>query len=145
MTAREAERELRNTANALRREVRRATKDCLGIVLSEARSRSTGPYSTRQLAAMDHPYARRHGSPRLPAEVINVQTGGFLRRWRTAGPVPHGTGYRGSVRNDADYAGYLDTGTKRMFRRPVADAALSAARPACEARVEAALDAALEG
>ena len=43
---------------------------------------ASGPYTARDLRDMDHPYARRHGSPLLPLLPININTGRLLRSMR---------------------------------------------------------------
>lgn len=83
----------------------------LGIQI--AREQSSGPYSSAQLAAMDHPYATRHGSPMLDPSMINEQSGAFRAHWQA---VRYGMGAQ--IFNDAFYAKWLEEGTPTMFARP---------------------------
>lgn len=83
-----------------------------------ARERSSGPFSLSQLAKKDFPYAKRHGSPLLPPDMINAQSGEFRDAW-----TGRMTGARtGEIRNDAPHADFLQFGTKHMFRRPIKEA-----------------------
>lgn len=78
-----------------------------------AREQSSGPYSSAQLAAMDHPYATRHGSPMLAPWIINEQSGAFRSHWQY---VAKGIGAQ--IFNDTYYAKWLEEGTPTMFARP---------------------------
>lgn len=95
--------------------VRQATQDAgrkTGqFALEAARRFSSGPYTTAQLVAMKHPYARRLPRPPLPPEVINRQSGDFYRGWRLTGEA--------TLTNTSRHAIYLFTGTRRMIRRPI--------------------------
>jgi hypothetical protein len=86
-------------------------------VMAEAIRLSSGTHTYAQLAAMDHPYARRHGSPRLDPSVINAHTELFKNSWK----IRHESDGSMTVYNDAPYAQFLMTGTPTMFRRPVDD------------------------
>lgn len=95
--------------------VDRAVSVALDDTVQTARHMSSGGRSSRTLARMDHPYATRHGSPLLPPEIINVQSGEFLASWK-AERTPEG----GRVINDSPVADFLQFGTKYMVARPIA-------------------------
>jgi hypothetical protein len=97
--------------------------------------KSSGPFSLAALASMDHPYARRHGSPGLDPSTINVQTGTFRRRWR-ASLVSSGSVMRFEIVNDDPKAVYLIHGTPTMFARPIDQAIEERAGPIVEAAIE---------
>lgn len=84
-------------------------------VLTEAIQRSQGGLSTADQRAMDHPYAKRHGSPRAPMDEINEQTGLFKSSWR----VSRGTDGALMVENTDPKAHFLEDGTWKMFGRPL--------------------------
>ncbi len=86
-------------------------------VLAEALRLSSGTLSYADLARMDHPYARRHGSPRMDPSVINAHTELFKQSWRIRREADGSL----TIYNDAPYATFLMTGTRTMFRRPVDD------------------------
>lgn len=121
--AREIERRLRSAEEANAREA-----------LQLARAYSSGPFSTRTLAAMGHPYARRAPRPPGNPAVINRQTGAFRAAWRIvkAGDVTR-------VVNDSRLAQVFSRGTTVMIRRPIARAVAQAIRQAREKRLRAAL------
>lgn len=97
---------------------RNAVKGAAYSALDRAISMSSGPFSLAELAEMDHPYARRHGTPLLEPFIINVQSGAFRQDWdmRQVGDQHF------QVFNDNAVADYLDQGTRYMFRRPIAEA-----------------------
>lgn len=106
-------------AAALRTEIgafsERSVDLAASVALETAVRMSSGPWSRADLAAADHPYATRHGAPRLDPGQINVQTGAFRSRWR---------GFKLSrlharIVNDDPKADMLASGTERMFPRPV--------------------------
>lgn len=86
-------------------------------VLAEAIRLSSGTLSYADLARMDHPYAKRHGTPRLDPSMINTHTDQFRQSWKTR----HESDGSITIYNDAPYAQFLMTGTPTMFRRPVDD------------------------
>lgn len=79
-----------------------------------ARMRSSGTFSLAFLAAMDHPYARRHGRPRLDPAMINEQSGAFKEHWKT-----ERTGEGARIKNEDPKAQWLTDGTRFMFERPI--------------------------
>lgn len=112
------------------------------FALDEARRRSSGPFSSAELAAADHPYARRHGgafSGAYPPGTINVQRGAFLSGWEMdIGPDS------ARVSNQTEVADFLKDGTRFMVPRPVGDEVEAAAgeeigrqEALAEARLEA--------
>lgn len=98
----------------LRTAVDRAIDMALDDTVSDARRLSSGTRSSARLRQMDHPYARRHGTPLLPPEIINVQSGEFLSAWHR-----RRTSEGGQVINDSSVADFLKSGTPRMFARPI--------------------------
>lgn len=105
----------------------------------EAIRRSSGPYSLAELAAMDHPYARRHGTPLLDPSIVNDQTGGFRSRWRSPEIIRFGPEVSGRIVNDADVADWLQNGTPTMVPRPIAEAVEIYGQESVERRTEDAL------
>jgi hypothetical protein len=89
--------------------------------IHSAVSWSSGGFSSAQLAAMGHPYAKRAPHPPQDPGIINRQSGTFLRSWRSSGLeyTLEGLGIR--VFNEAPYADYLDKGTSLMILRPIID------------------------
>lgn len=106
---------LRRKADAIKQRTRDAEADNARRLLDIARAYSSGPFSTRQLRQMGHPYARRNPRPPGNPAVVNRQTGLFRASWRL---VKTANGWR--VENLAPYARYFnDKGTRRMIRRPI--------------------------
>lgn len=98
--------------------------------------KSSGPFSSSALATMDHPYARRHGSPALDPSTINVQSGAFRASWKGAVTFVGLTVMRAEIVNDDPKADLLERGTRTMFARPI--------REEIEAQSEAIFTAAIE-
>lgn len=95
----------------------------LGKAKDAAVEMSSGPYSTARLRKMDHPYARRHGSPNLPAEIINAQSGMFRSRWQAQILSSSFGSAVGRISNDSPVAEFLVKGNDKMFARPIDQAA----------------------
>lgn len=102
-----------------------AMSDACDYVLAAGRKSaivySSGPYSQEQLDAWENPYSRRHkGMPpvRLAPEIINIQTGEFIRSWKTVKTV---TNNDMTIRifNTSDHAKDFETGNFRMIARPI--------------------------
>jgi len=100
----------------------RAGASTARVVAKEAKAQSSGPVKTRNFTKVTgdpHPFARRHGSPLLPAEILNKQTGLLARSWyimriaKADGEIIY------VVRNTAPYAKFLQSGTENAFARPV--------------------------
>lgn len=127
----QAAQALQRKADAAIREVRRANEQASYEALLEARKLSSGPFSSRALRAMGHPYARRRPRPPLPAHVINVQSGRFRRAWRIAG---HGDALR--LVNDTPYGRGFARGTARMIARPISIALAARIREKRMARLK---------
>jgi hypothetical protein len=104
-------------------EIEKGFSEGIADVVKQAMALSSGPYSLGELAAMDHPYAKRHGVPLLPPEIINVQTGDFRRAWRGGMTLPFGDDLEGQITNDNWVSDYLTqpAGGHRsnMFQRPI--------------------------
>lgn len=86
-------------------------------------------HSLQDLAAEDHPYARRHGAIRIhrsgskalnnPSNRVHVQSGTLLGALK-AGPTTGGLGYRIEFDTGrAPHAAYVIQGTKVMLPRDV--------------------------
>lgn len=111
-------------------------------VKKDAVAKSSGPYSLTQLAAMDHPYARRHGKAQLPPQIINKQTDGpegFAGSWETelGGNPANPTG---QLVNRNPVADYLIHGTRYMLERPIDHAVEDDAPAIIESAVRAELE-----
>jgi len=129
MTLAEAVRHFGDAERWFRRDLKWGVDRAIESGLEEARRRSSGRYSLAELARMDHPYARRHGSPRLDASTINVQSGVFRSAWRSDDPRAGEAPIAGRIFNDSAVADYLDNGTRTMFARPIGTAVEEAVRP----------------
>lgn len=131
---------LRKKAEALQQQVRAAEDASAREALSIARTYSSGPFSTRALAAMGHPYARRAPRPPGNPAVVNRQSGRFRAAWRIVR-----SGDRIRLVNDAPYARYFnDRGTRLMIRRPITRAVAQAIRRSRERRLRGAAQLALD-
>lgn len=97
--------------------------------------------STRQLARMGHPYARRQfrskgkgarGGLPAPDFAINRQSGRVATGWHVNVSAPGAAGnIRVSLTNTAPWFRWLHTGTKKMIRRPILQVSLAMARRHC--------------
>lgn len=119
---REAAARCRRIADALRDEVMAEAAKIGEDAKAIAVALSSGPYSAFQLAAMDHPYATRHGSPQLPPQIINAQTGTFRESWYVWGPIFRDNSVVIKLTNLDPKSEFLKYGTERMFARPIDDA-----------------------
>lgn len=146
MTPNEAARALERMARDLTRNVQDAERMSLLDLRDEAERFSGGPLQARDLARMDHPYARRHGSPRLNPDLVNQQdagedTGRFAASWVAEGPEVDGDELVSSLFNvDPKAAEFLEDGTDTMFPRRPHEAALEVVAPRREERLERAVD-----
>lgn len=82
---------------------------------------SSGHLHPSQRRKMDYPYAKRHGTLGMPANIINVATGDFLSKWAVEEATSFGKSLttRGKVINTSKIADYLTEGTDTMFGRPI--------------------------
>jgi hypothetical protein len=136
MTPERAAAEFARVARELPEAVRGVVRQSAVELLSFAREQSSGPLQERDLARMDHPYARRHGRPRLNPNLINRRLGNFYAGWDLEGPFAVGGAFSASVFNTSDEAEYLADGTRFMFERHPEEAALEREQPLFEARAE---------
>lgn len=120
-----AKRELRAVRADIQRECRTAVGTAIKKGWQEARYFSHGPLSMAQLSALKHPYsARRPNFGAMPGgdpTIINYQTGAFARDWMYDPPRATDSGISAKIYNDNEVADYLNEGTDRMVRRPLAD------------------------
>jgi len=131
---------LRKKAQAVGQQARAAEDANAREALQVAQRYSSGPFSTRVLAVLGHPYARRAPRPPGNPAVINRQSGRFRSSWRVVR-----TGERIRLVNDAPYAKYFnDAGTQRMIRRPIMRAVGQAIRRSRERRLARAMQLALD-
>lgn len=111
-------------------------------LLETADRYASGPYLLAALAAMDHPYARRHGRAMLDPRVVNIQRGTFRSSFRVrlvAGDPPVLV-----MDNVAPHARFLFSGTRLMVERPIMDAIQAEVAPRAAAECARALAAALQ-
>jgi hypothetical protein len=94
-----------------------ATDGSAEHTLRIARELSSGPFSSRNLAMLGHPYRIGGRAPMDPA-VINRQSGRFYRGWVIVGPRQEGGGIGARVINLVPYSRELFAGTRRMIARP---------------------------
>lgn len=124
MTPEQAAQQLRHRGGSLRIEGERALQRSLDRLKEAAEARSQGTLTEADLHALDHPYARRHGSPRRDPDTVNQQSGDFAAAWEAEGPTTTGDGFAGVVFNTDDKAEFLEDGTAVMFARAPHEAAL---------------------
>ena len=115
--------------NAFKDALKQGVADTLLEGYRKGRTMSSGTVSYLQLALEDHPYARRHGSPLRPPEIINSHRGEFYNGWMISDPVETAGDITGSVENHSltskgrDLSDYLTQPrgwpTTRMFQRPI--------------------------
>jgi hypothetical protein len=131
---------LRRKATAVQQQARSAEEATAREALALARKQSSGLVSSRELARMGHPYARRRPRPPGSPAVVNRQSGRFQAAWRVVR-----TGDRLRLVNDARHARYLnDRGTRLMIRRPITRAVAQAIRRSRERRLRAGVQLALD-
>ena len=121
-----------------------------GVDLLETAHRfSSGTLTYPDLERLDHPYARRHGVPLLPPEIISTHTNQFRSSWRSEDPHDEGDDTLvTSIYNVDPKADYLDQSQghprTRMFARPIADAVLAEVEPRRLERLNRAVDTAYQ-
>lgn len=115
-----AKKDIRSLQREMKRELTRAAGATVGKVRAKAVERSSGPFTQKQLAAKDHPYAARHPAPLLDPSLINSQRGVFRSAWDEDLPRVSDTRIAGKVFNMSDVADFLQFGTATMVRRPIA-------------------------
>jgi len=152
MTPAEFAADLHRRADALPGEVAEAVELTAQDALTRARWWSSGSLSLKQMRrkSVDHPYARRHGSPKLNPDFINTQTGVFAASWRHSAPVEDAEGnLTAAVFNTDPKAPYLeqpDGGpNSKMFARHPHEQVAAEVAPRFEQRVALALTRVLEG
>lgn len=113
----DAARDLKRFQQRLVRSIQEAEARTAKSGLEIARKQSSGTTSTAQLRKEDHPYAKRHGSPKRDPSTINVQSGAFRAEWhiQTGRSLEDGP----AIVNYSKVAGFLQAGTPTMFERPV--------------------------
>lgn len=115
--------DLARLAESLRLAAKFAVIETAYAARARAVELSSGPHSYADLAALGHPYALRHGSPKLDPNVVNVQSGQFRAAWEVTGPTEQGDAIVAALQNTAPHAddlaeGLVD-GRRLMFpRRP---------------------------
>jgi hypothetical protein len=115
----DAARYFRTEQQRIRLDLRRAAAAAIQSGFEYAKRESSGPFSLSALAAMDHPYAKRHGSPMLDPGRINIQTGDFYRGWNNSKPMAGDAIILGRIYNLDRVADFLKYGTRFMFARPI--------------------------
>jgi hypothetical protein len=111
-----------NIAEEFTHAIARGVEHAMHDTEREADRRSAGPYSSAELAAKDHPYAKRHGSPQLDPSIVNEQTGDFREHWKRSLTVIQKGDYDSRLINESEHADYLKNGNKFTFRRPIGEA-----------------------
>lgn len=98
----------------IRRGIRRGMEILRKRTLRRLYTYSSGPYSSKELRALHHPYATRHGAPMLNPSRINVQgVQGVREEWKASVAFTELT-----FENDHPiYQRFLRDGTHKMFRR----------------------------
>ena len=88
---------------------------------NEAHRASSGSLTYRDLARLDHPYARRR--VRLNPNLVNRHRGEFDKGWRSEGPALHPDAFTSEMWNESAVAAFFVRGTDRMVARHPEDAA----------------------
>jgi hypothetical protein len=150
---------LATLSDRLTRALENAEAASLADALAEAERLSAGAFTTKQLAALGHPYAARDLHPPQDAAIINRQSGRFASSWHIEPPTelrspspatgtwPASTAddLVGAIVNDDPNAGFLDEGTQAMIARPLTARVMEAIRDRRMARVKEAIRQALAG
>ena len=140
MTLAEGIARLDRMARALPAAMRGAEQENGQALLAAARQHSHGAFSSRMLAAMGHPYSRRHRRARLDPGVINIQSGRFAASWALLPPALAGGVMQTIVLNhDLPVADFLASGTRRMIARPLPEKVLGENEAEIDRRRDAAL------
>lgn len=139
--AREFETLAERTRDAAFDALQMAQEDVFERVLAN----SSGGASLALLRKADHPYARRHGRPKLAPDIINRQTGTFMASWKRGTITSLNGGLTADIFNTDPKAGYLEQlypppSKTRMFARPVDARSLAEALPTIERRFDFYLD-----
>lgn len=106
----------------LKTDAQKVVRDAIRAGEREAKKMSSGGYSLSTLAAMDHPYAERHGpfgSGALDPAKINKQSGEFYQHWGTDLPQSGDRVAVGRLFNNDAKADLLKFGTQTMVARPI--------------------------
>ena len=108
----------------LRANARDLVRETSDELIERLKLRSRGGLSPADLRRLDHPYARRHGSPLLDPSVVNRDRGDFEEGWTATELDPDG--YSEVVFNSDPKAEYLaqedpEPTSTTMFQRPIAD------------------------
>lgn len=143
MTPTQAARRLNLAADKLERRQGSIADQTQDDLLRTAQRWSSGPFSSKELAKRDHPYARRHGRPLLSPARINVQTGVFRASWVGTTQYRNDGAVVRLFNTDPKAAKYLEPGTSRMFARPLDAAVARETFPRVEKRIARALKSAL--
>lgn len=142
MTPKQAAAAIRQRANDFERAIADAVTVTAKQAHGEAVALSSGPYTTKMLRRLGHPYARRRPRPigrQYPA-MINVQTGVFRANWRISETGMDRDGsMMASVYNIGKIPDYLHHGTERMIARPLVRTVEAKIAPALKRRVETAV------
>lgn len=110
---------LMNASQGLVGVLEQAERETAEEALAQAHKFSSGPFKTRELVAMGHPYAKRAPAPPQDSAIINLQDGDFDNNWAMYPPIQSGGDIISRVENDSDIAGYLNDGTPAMIARPL--------------------------
>lgn len=136
---------LRKKAREIEQRIRAAELATAQEALQVTRAYSSGPFSTRQLRILGHPYARRAPRPPMTPAIINRQTGRFLRAWKVRPPRKSEDRLITKITNDTPYAsGFTPAGTALMIGRPIVRAVKAKVLPHRIRRLRAALRAGLD-
>lgn len=99
---------------------------------------SSGTLTESDLRRLDHPYARRHGTAKKDASLINSRSGRFRRAWSSLNPRIRARRVTSRVRNQDPKARYM-FGTDLMLPRPIVQRVAKQIRPIRRYRLRRAL------
>lgn len=122
MTTKQAVRRLESLKKEIKTDCQRAVRRVMNDAKRRAVKDSSGGYSPKRLAQLDHPYAKRHGpfgSGLLDPARINSQTGEFRAAWGVSLPESSDRGVTGRLFNMDDKADFIQYGTEFMVVRPI--------------------------
>jgi hypothetical protein len=93
----------------------------------------------RKAAEQISPYARRHGTPKLPPWIINRQTGLFYRAWGRGIEKGANGAWVAQAVNNSQRAPFMRTGTQTMFPRPIWTEVIKTIKPVATRRIQVVL------
>jgi hypothetical protein len=105
-----------NRTQAGRNNLRPAVSDLRVQVIAEGRKQTSGALTYPDLYAMDHPYATRHGMPKINVLPLNAHDGTMLRGWSSQTSITQASS-KLVITNSSPWMPYHLSGSLIMFPR----------------------------